>query len=362
MAISDDGEPISTNWPPFSTARLLPGEVYTCTLRCRGVRFRAHEPRQDPPAGNGRAALRAAASDRRPQARRALHDAFAGDLARDREPLLQALAALRDMVTDLPDDPHLHYATDVHSSRVVRSNPLPAPEGDHRDRARRGARARPGRHLRRGAGLSRLRQLARAAQLARSDELQSAVEPLSPRGQGGEDGLRRLRLVGSGVRREDARRPRASGAAGRSGAIARAGKLSRVSDADGDGGDRRHALLGRILRTRAGDAAELPVPDAGRRGGARRLGVVQRKHRRRRRAGVSGRGLCAARLGAAGRRTDGSSARWSARAPRRNSRWPPTAPMRRRARIARHGGRRACAATTRWRRSTPGSTSAISGI
>ena len=56
-----------------------------------------------------------------------MHD-VRGDLARDREPLRRAARVAR-LVTDLPDDPHLHYATDVHSSRVVRSNPLPAPEG-----------------------------------------------------------------------------------------------------------------------------------------------------------------------------------------------------------------------------------------
>jgi predicted Zn-dependent protease len=51
-----------------------------------------------------------------------------GDLARDRDPLAHALSGLRGTVADLPDDPHLDYATDVHSSRVVRSAPLPAPE------------------------------------------------------------------------------------------------------------------------------------------------------------------------------------------------------------------------------------------
>jgi predicted Zn-dependent protease len=35
---------------------------------------------------------------------------------------------LRETVADLPDDPHLDFATDIHSSRVVRSGRLPASE------------------------------------------------------------------------------------------------------------------------------------------------------------------------------------------------------------------------------------------
>jgi predicted Zn-dependent protease len=51
-----------------------------------------------------------------------------GDLARDREPILAALARLRATLADLPDDPHLSYATEVRDSRVVRSAALPPAE------------------------------------------------------------------------------------------------------------------------------------------------------------------------------------------------------------------------------------------
>lgn len=51
-----------------------------------------------------------------------------GDLTRDREPVLAALARLRDTLSGMPDDPHLSYATEVGSSRVVRSAPLPPAE------------------------------------------------------------------------------------------------------------------------------------------------------------------------------------------------------------------------------------------
>src|SRR5207244_11475491 len=39
-----------------------------------------------------------------------------------------SLSTLHDTVSDLPDDPHLNYATDVKSSRVVKSGALPASE------------------------------------------------------------------------------------------------------------------------------------------------------------------------------------------------------------------------------------------
>jgi len=51
-----------------------------------------------------------------------------GDLARDREPVLGALARLRGTLAGMPDDPHLSYATDVRSSRVARSSALPPAE------------------------------------------------------------------------------------------------------------------------------------------------------------------------------------------------------------------------------------------
>ena len=53
---------------------------------------------------------------------------MSGDLARDRRPLSQRAGRPARTVGDLPDDPHLDYATEVRSSRVVKSRPLPAPK------------------------------------------------------------------------------------------------------------------------------------------------------------------------------------------------------------------------------------------
>ena len=51
-----------------------------------------------------------------------------GELSRDREAVLAALARLRATLASLPDDPHLAYATEVRSSRSVRSEALPPAE------------------------------------------------------------------------------------------------------------------------------------------------------------------------------------------------------------------------------------------
>jgi predicted Zn-dependent protease len=51
-----------------------------------------------------------------------------GDLKRDREPVLAAVLRLRRTLSQMPDDPHLSYATEVRSSRVARSAPLPPAE------------------------------------------------------------------------------------------------------------------------------------------------------------------------------------------------------------------------------------------
>jgi len=51
-----------------------------------------------------------------------------GDFARDREDILAGLGTLRTVLDDAPDDPHLAYATDVRSSRDVRSSSLAASE------------------------------------------------------------------------------------------------------------------------------------------------------------------------------------------------------------------------------------------
>lgn len=54
--------------------------------------------------------------------------ALTGDPAVDRDRVAGAIAALRDTLADVADDPHLLIATDVASSRDVRGGPLPPAE------------------------------------------------------------------------------------------------------------------------------------------------------------------------------------------------------------------------------------------
>jgi predicted Zn-dependent protease len=112
----------------FLDGALAPGEVYTCTLDAEVsdfVRMNLGKIRQP-----GTVAQRYVRLHLIRGRKHAEHcQTVTGDLARDRDALRQALASLRDTVADLPDDPHLDFATDVHSSRVVRSTPMPAPEG-----------------------------------------------------------------------------------------------------------------------------------------------------------------------------------------------------------------------------------------
>src|ERR1700682_6655728 len=54
--------------------------------------------------------------------------ALSGDLARDRVSVASAFSWLRDTLSELPDDPHLSFATNVESSRSVKSAELPAAE------------------------------------------------------------------------------------------------------------------------------------------------------------------------------------------------------------------------------------------
>ena len=286
-----------------------------------------------------------------------------GDLARDRESLCgRPGRAARHGAGTLPDDPHLDYATDVHSSRVVRSDPLPAPEGiiaTVLDAAKGldlvGIYA-AGPVYRGFANSLGQRNWHEVTSFNLQWSLYQRADKAVKTAYGGFD------WSDQALRRENARRPRTSGAACGSGSLAGAGQLSRLPDADGDGGDRRHALLGRFLRTRARDAAELPVPDAGRRGGARSP--------RCRSAENTADGIAPAfqdegfarpaSVPLVDERTAGRLAGQPAdREGVRSS--PPTAPMRRRARNRWTWRAASLAATMRWRRSTPGSTSAICG-
>lgn len=112
----------------FLDGALLPGDVYACTFDAEVSDFvRMNHGKIRQPGTVTQRYVRVRLIHGRKHAEHCL--TVCGDLARDREPLVQALARLRDTVADLPDDPHLDYATEIHSSRVVRSTPMPAPEG-----------------------------------------------------------------------------------------------------------------------------------------------------------------------------------------------------------------------------------------
>jgi len=112
----------------FLDGALLAGEVYTCTFDAEVSDFvRMNHGKIRQPGTVTQRYVRVRLIHGRKHAEHCL--TVCGDLARDRAPLSQALTRLRDTVADLPDDPHLDYATEIHSSRVVRSTPMPAPEG-----------------------------------------------------------------------------------------------------------------------------------------------------------------------------------------------------------------------------------------
>ena len=111
----------------FLDRSLLPGEVYTCSFDAElsdFVRMNRGKIRQ--PGTVAQRYVRLHLIRGRKHADYCL--TVSGNLARDRDVVGTALGALRDIVTDLPDDPHLDYATDIRSSRVVRSRPMRAPE------------------------------------------------------------------------------------------------------------------------------------------------------------------------------------------------------------------------------------------
>ena len=106
------------------TALLKGDEVYTCTFRGEDsdfVRFNRSAVRQA-----GTVAQRFVNLDLiRGQRHAAADVALAGDLEEDRGRLAQAVVALREQLPYLPEDPHLLYATEVHSSVQAGANRLP---------------------------------------------------------------------------------------------------------------------------------------------------------------------------------------------------------------------------------------------
>ncbi len=102
---------------------LAPGEVYLCRFDAEVsdfVRMNRGKVRQPGTVSQRYLALRLIRGKR--HAERTL--TVSGDLARDRADIDAALLALREVIADLPEDPHLDYATDVRSSRSVRSSGL----------------------------------------------------------------------------------------------------------------------------------------------------------------------------------------------------------------------------------------------
>jgi predicted Zn-dependent protease len=106
---------------------LAAGEVYTCGLAAEVsdfVRFNHGKVRQ---AGTvAQRYLRLHLIRGRKHAEQCF--TLSGLAAADRERIAAALAGLRETIVDLPDDPHLDYSTALHSSRVVKSDPLPRSE------------------------------------------------------------------------------------------------------------------------------------------------------------------------------------------------------------------------------------------
>jgi len=106
---------------------LAPGEFHICRFDAEVsdfVRMNRGKVRQPGTVSQRYLSLRLIRGRR--HAERSL--TVSGDLAHDRADIDAALAALRSAIVDLPEDPHLDYATDVHSSRTVRTANLPHSE------------------------------------------------------------------------------------------------------------------------------------------------------------------------------------------------------------------------------------------
>jgi len=106
---------------------LVRGEVYTCRLDAEASDFvRLNRGKVRQPGTVTQCYLRLHLIEGSRHGEESL--TVSGDLARDREPILVALARLRAALAGLPDDPHLAYSTEVRDTRDVRSGSLPAAE------------------------------------------------------------------------------------------------------------------------------------------------------------------------------------------------------------------------------------------
>src|ERR1700686_4992176 len=106
---------------------LAPGEVYTCAFDAEASDFvRMNRGKIRQPGSVLQRYLRLHLIRGQRHAEQCF--VLSGDLARDRVSVASALSWLRDTLAELPDDPHLSYATEVQSSRSVKSRELPAAE------------------------------------------------------------------------------------------------------------------------------------------------------------------------------------------------------------------------------------------
>jgi len=106
---------------------LAPGEIHICRFDAEisdFVRLNQGKVRQPGTVAQRYLSLRLIRGNR--HAERSI--TVAGDLAHDRADVDAALVALRSAISELPEDPHLDYATDVRSSRAVRTANLPQSE------------------------------------------------------------------------------------------------------------------------------------------------------------------------------------------------------------------------------------------
>src|SRR6266446_9281187 len=106
---------------------LAPGEVYTCAFDAETSDFvRMNRGKIRQPGSVLQRYLRLHLIRGQRHAEQCF--ALSGDLARDRESVASAFSWLRDTLSELPDDPHLSFATNVASSRSVKTAKLPPAE------------------------------------------------------------------------------------------------------------------------------------------------------------------------------------------------------------------------------------------
>jgi predicted Zn-dependent protease len=106
---------------------LAPDEVYTCGFDAEASDFvRMNRGKIRQPGSVSQRYLRLHLIHGQRHADQCF--ALTGDLAHDRTRIAAAFTWLRETLSGLPDDPHLSYATDVVSSRSVKSRPLPPAE------------------------------------------------------------------------------------------------------------------------------------------------------------------------------------------------------------------------------------------